>query len=188
MNVILASASPRRKELLGMVFDDFICIPSDADEVIPNEIPPEQSAEFLAVKKAVKVAEDHRSAFVIGCDTTVIFGGEVYGKPYDEENAKRILRTLSGNVHKVITGVCLCMNGKSMSFSEETDVEFYPLLDEEIESYVRTGLPMDKAGAYGIQDKGFLPVKRIYGDYFNVVGLPAARLKRETENFLRLFR
>ncbi|MGN1136459.1 MAG: Maf family protein [Oscillospiraceae bacterium] len=187
MKVILASASPRRRELLASVFDEFECIPSDVEENISSEIPAEQSAEFLAVKKAAHIAGNHKDSLVIGCDTIVVFNGRVFGKPTDETDAKRMLSELSGNTHKVITGVCLFYNGRSLSFSEETEVEFYPLSDEEIESYVRTGSPMDKAGAYGIQDKGLLPAKRIYGDYFNVVGLPTARLKREAERFLRLF-
>lgn len=187
MKVILASASPRRRELLASVFDEFECIPSDVEENIPCEIPAEQSAEFLAVKKAAHIAENHKDSLVIGCDTIVVFDGRVYGKPADESDAKRMLSELSGNIHKVITGVCLFYKGRSLSFSEETEVEFYPLSDEEIENYIRTGSPMDKAGAYGIQDKGLLPAKRIYGDYFNVVGLPTARLKREAERFLHLF-
>ena len=187
MNVILASASPRRKELLASVFDKFECIPSDVDETLPEEIPAEQSAEFLAVKKAAHIAKKHADSLVIGCDTIVVFNGKVYGKPHDEADAKRMLTELSGKTHKVITGVCLFYKERSLSFSETTEVEFYPLSDEEIESYIRTGSPMDKAGAYGIQDKGFLPARQIHGDYFNVVGLPTARLKREAERYFRLF-
>lgn len=187
MKVILASASPRRKELLASVFDEFDCIPSEVDETIPEGIPAEQSAEFLAVRKAAHIAKDNADSLVIGCDTIVVFNNTVYGKPSDENDAKRMLTELSGNIHKVITGVCLFYKGKSLSFSETTEVELYPLADDEIESYIRTGSPMDKAGAYGIQDKGFLPEKKICGDYFNVVGLPTARLKREAERFLRLF-
>lgn len=188
MKVILASASPRRQELLRSVFDEFECIPADIEENVPESVPAEETAGFLAVKKAAHIAKDRGDDLVIGCDTVVVFDGKVFGKPADEAQAKKMLTALSGRTHKVITGVCMFLCGRSMSFSEETKVEFYPLSEEEIDSYIATGSPMDKAGAYGIQDKGFLPAKSITGDYFNVVGLPAARLKREAERFIRLFR
>ena len=185
MNIILASASPRRQELLNYVFDDFRCIPADIDESLPHEISPENSAEFLACKKAAHVAEAHPDSLVIGCDTVVVCDNEIFGKPSDEAQAEKMLRRLSGREHLVITGVCFFQNGRKHSFSEVTKVEFFPLSAEEIADYIATGSPMDKAGAYGIQDKGFLPAKRIDGDYFNVVGLPIARLKREADSFLR---
>lgn len=188
MKVILASASPRRQELLHSVFDEFECMPADIEENVPDSVPGEETAEFLAVKKAAHIAKNHRDDLVIGCDTVVVFGGKVFGKPADEAEAKQMLTALSGNTHKVITGVCMFLCGRSISFSEETEVEFFPLSEEEIDSYIATGSPMDKAGAYGIQDKGFLPAKSIKGDYFNVVGLPAARLKREAEKFLLMLR
>lgn len=188
MKVILASASPRRQELLRSVFDEFECMPADIEENVPDSVPAEDTAEFLAVKKAAHIAESHKDALVIGCDTIVVFSGSVFGKPADEAEAKQMLTALSGNTHKVITGVCMFFHGRSMSFSEETEVEFYHLSEEEIDSYIATGSPMDKAGSYGIQDKGFLPAKSITGDYFNVVGLPAARLKREAEKFIKLLK
>lgn len=185
MKVILASASPRRQELLGYVFDEFECKPADIDESLPDEIKAEESAEYLAVKKAEHIAKEYPDALVIGCDTVVVHKGTVYGKPADEKDAAEMLGELSGEKHSVITGVCLCLNGKKHSFSDVTAVEFYTLTEKEISDYIATGSPMDKAGAYGIQDKGFLPVKSITGDYFNVVGLPIGRLKREAEAFLR---
>jgi septum formation protein len=184
IKIILASASPRRKELLGYIFDEFECIPSDAPEVVPDGISAEETAEFLAVQKARYVGKTHSDALVIGCDTVVILDGEVFGKPCDESDAKRMLTRLSGRTHKVITGVCFYFGGRTVSFSDVTEVEFYDLTEKEIDSYIASGSPMDKAGAYGIQDKGFLPVKSITGDYFNVVGLPAARIKREAEKFM----
>ncbi len=185
MRIILASASPRRKELLGAVFDKFECIPANIEESVPPAVPAEETAEFLAVKKAAFIAEKYPDALVIGCDTVVILDGTVYGKPADEADAKRMLTELSGRVHSVITGVCLFAGARSVSFSERTEVEFFPLSEDEINAYIASGEPMDKAGAYGIQDRGLLPAKSISGDYFSVVGLPAARLKREAEKFLR---
>ena len=181
MSVILASASPRRQELLRYAVSEFQIIPSDADETLPDNIEAESSAEFLAVKKAMAVAEKHENDIVIGCDTVVVLGDEIMGKPADKNDAAAMLSRLSGKVHKVITGVCICRNGRSMSFSECTEVEFYELSADDIESYVSTGDPMDKAGAYGIQSEGCVLVKGIKGDFFNVVGLPVARLKRMLE-------
>lgn len=185
MKIILASASPRRQELLGYVFDEFECLPADIDETLPSDISAENSAEYLAVKKAEHIAASYPDALVIGCDTVVVHKGKVYGKPCDEAEADKMLRSLSAEKHSVITGVCLCLNGRKHSFSDVTKVKFYPLTQEEIAAYISTGSPMDKAGAYGIQDKNFLPVESIEGDYFNVVGLPIGRLKREAEAFLK---
>ena len=165
MKIILASASPRRRELSAYIFDEFECIPADIDETVPKGIPAEKTAEYLAVEKASFIAKTHPNDLVIGCDTIVVCDGRVYGKPADKNEAEHMLKTLSGRKHTVITGVCLLLDGRKESFSESTEV--------------------DKAGAYGIQDKELLPVRSITGDYFNVVGLPAARLKREAESFLR---
>ncbi|MCQ2465060.1 MAG: Maf family protein [Oscillospiraceae bacterium] len=184
MDIILASASPRRKELLGYFVSDFKCIPADIDETIPSDVSAEKSAEYLACMKAEHIAADYPDDVVIGCDTVVVYGGEVYGKPSSEEDAERMLKTLSGRTHSVITGVCICRGTKKESFSETTEVEFFELSGDEILNYIRSGSPMDKAGAYGIQDGNFLPAKSIRGDYFNVVGLPAGRLKRELDSFL----
>lgn len=184
MNVILASASPRRQELLGYIFDSFECIPADIDETLPHGIAAENAAEYLAEKKAEHIAAKHPDDLVIGCDTIVVYDGRIFGKPKDAADARTMLRALSGKIHHVVTGVSMLYNGRRTGFSDVTEVEFYPLSDREIEEYIATGSPMDKAGAYGIQDKKFLPVKRINGDYFNVVGLPAARLRREAERFL----
>ena len=160
--VILASASPRRQELLKLVVQEFSICPADIDETIPEDIAAENAAEYLAVKKASAVADDPRHI----------------------NHAREMLTKLSGRVHKVITGVCICSRGKRTSFSETTEVEFYPLSPKEIEDYIRTGDPMDKAGAYGIQSQGCMLVKGIIGDFFNVVGLPVARLKRELDKIV----
>ena len=183
MNVILASASPRRKELLGYVVPRFEIIPADVDETLPEGIPAEKSAEFLAVKKAEHISARYPESVVIGSDTVVIVDGEILGKPLDEEDAYRMLKKLSGKIHTVVTGVCISRGEKKKSFSEATRVEFYPLSDGEIRDYIATGDPMDKAGAYGIQGEGCVLIKGIEGDFFTVMGLPAARLKRELSEF-----
>ncbi len=181
MSVILASASPRRQELLKFAVNDFEIIPSGADETLPDNTAPEKAAEFLAVKKALFVNREHEFDTVIGCDTVVILDNEVMGKPENINDARDMLHRLSGKTHKVITGVCICRRDRMKSFSEITEVEFYELTDKEIDDYVNTGDPMDKAGSYGIQSEGCTLVKGIRGDFFNVVGLPVARLKRELE-------
>ncbi len=181
--MILASASPRRKELLKYAVPEFEVIPADVDETVPGHIPVKKSAEYLAVKKAEHIAELYPDSLVIGCDTVVIIDGEILGKPADETDAERMLKMLSGKTHSVVTGVCIISEDKRKSFSEETLVRFYPLTDEEIRGYIATGDPMDKAGAYGIQGEGCVLIEGISGDFFTVVGLPAARLKRELAEF-----
>lgn len=182
--VILASASPRRQELLKYAVRDFQIIPADTDETIPEDIAPEMAAEYLAVKKAEAVGKEHEFDTVIGCDTVVIIDNEILGKPVNINHAREMLKKLSGRKHKVITGVCVYQRGKASSFSQTTEVEFYPLTDKEIDAYVNTGDPMDKAGAYGIQSEGCVLVKGICGDFFNVVGLPVARLKRLLDDMI----
>ncbi|MBQ7128644.1 MAG: septum formation inhibitor Maf [Clostridia bacterium] len=184
MKVILASKSPRREELLKTVFEEFEIIPSDCEEVVPKNISVKDVAEYLAILKAKDVAKKYRDSLVIGADTVVIVDGEILGKPKDKFEAKRMLKKLSGKTHTVVTGCCLCLNGKMNSFSKSTKVEFYKLTSDEIAEYVKTGEPMDKAGAYGIQGKGALLVKQIDGDYFTVMGLPIAKLKREIDEVL----
>ena len=181
MNVILASASPRRLELMQLITKDFKVIPADVEEILPDEVGAIDAAEYLARLKAESVAVNNPSALVIGCDTAVIVDGEVLGKPKNSEDAFSMLRKLSGREHSVVTGCALCLNGRTLSFSEETKVNFYELTDKEILDYIATNEPNDKAGAYGIQGRGALLVKSIVGDYFNVVGMPVSRLKREIE-------
>lgn len=185
MKIILASASPRRQELMKLVCGSFKTVPADIDESIGDGILPMDAAELLARKKAEKVSEDYKNAVVIGCDTAVIVDDILLGKPLDDSDAYKMLALLSGRKHKVVTGVCLRYGEMEESFSAVSEVEFYPLTDEEINEYVETGEPKDKAGAYGIQGEGSLLVKGICGDFFNIVGLPAARLKRELAEFIR---
>jgi len=184
LNVILASASPRRKELLKLIFEDFEIRPADIDETISAEINPFEVAEKIAVKKAQAIKDEN--SLIIACDTVVIINEKILGKPKDEMIAFEMLSTLSGQAHSVATGVCLCYKGKTYSFSEVTDVEFYPLSAKEILEYIATGEPFDKAGAYGIQGKGGLLVKGIKGDFYNVVGLPVSRLRREILRFINI--
>ena len=183
--IILASASPRRQELLKLIFDDFIVEPSDIDETVRRSIELEQYPEYLALKKSRHVAEkNHFDDIVIGCDTGVFIGDIMLGKPKDEEQAREMLKLLSGKTHRVITGVSIFYKGQNISFSEVTEVEFYSLTDADIKEYVATGEPMDKAGAYGIQGKGALLVKQIKGDFYNVVGLPVGELKQRLKTLI----
>lgn len=172
MNVILASGSPRRKELLGLIYDEFEVITADVDETVPQGMNVYDVPQYLAQLKCGALAINHSDSVVIGADTVVICDGEIFGKPHDENDAKNMLRRLSGKAHDVVTGCCVMMNGEQIKFSEKTRVFFHELTEKEIDNYVLTGEPNDKAGAYGIQGKGALLVDRIDGDFYNVVGLP----------------
>ncbi len=175
MDWILASASPRRKELLAGLIEKFDIIPSQADENV-RENSPCTLVERLAERKALEVAlrPENEGKMVVGADTVVAFEGEVLGKPKDEEDAFRMLSALSGKEHAVYTGVCFAYQKagacKVYTRSEKTAVCFYPLTKEWILQYIAGGSPMDKAGAYGIQDGGL--VEKIVGSYTNVVGFP----------------
>lgn len=194
--IVLASASPRRKELLEQVGVEFTICPAKGEEIITKSIPQEVVVE-LASQKAMEVAgllqsygDSHgdvttpTDTIVIGADTVVAYDGRILGKPADEEEAKKMLAFLQGNTHSVYTGVALVFmdaSGKAgiHSFYEKTDVEMYPMSQAEIDRYVASGEPMDKAGAYGIQGKCAIHIRQISGDYNNVVGLPVARLYQE---------
>lgn len=177
MRIILASGSPRRRELLEMLgVKDLEIIPARGQELPHPELSPAGLVKELSRAKAAEVAEDHPDAVVIGADTVVSVDGSVLGKPRDGQNAARMLRILSGRAHEVFTGVTVMKNGAVQSFVERTQVRFRKLSEEEIEAYVATGEPMDKAGAYGIQGVASLFVEGIDGDFFNVMGLPVCRL------------
>ena len=182
--IVLASKSPRRQELIRNITEDFEVAVSPVEEILPEGTPLEEAPVYLSALKARAVAEERPDSIVIGADTVVILGDTLLGKPKDEKDAFRMLSLLSGKVHTVITGCCIIKNGEEKRFFETTRVEFYPLSDREIEEYIVTGEPMDKAGAYGIQGKGMLLVKGIEGDFFNVMGLPVGRLKRELDSFI----
>lgn len=184
MKIVLASASPRRKELIKTLYDEFEQVVPDIEENVPDKIEPEEGPEYLAVRKALSVAGNRSDALVIACDTSVFLDEHVLGKPADADDARRMLRLLSGRTHKVVTGCCVWYKGRQVSFSENTLVRFYDLSEREIEDYIRTGEPFDKAGAYGAQGRGMLLVHSVEGDFFNVIGLPVARLKRVIDAFL----
>jgi septum formation protein len=174
--VVLASASPRRRELLRLVGIEHTVIPADIDEDYPPGEAPAVYAERLAREKAGAI--DRADAVVIGSDTIVVVDGDVLGKPRDREQAVAMLRRLSGRAHVVMTGVAVAWRGRMSSGVEEVSVTFRALSDDEIRRYVETGEPMDKAGAYGIQGFGATIVDRVDGDYFAVMGLPLNRLVR----------
>lgn len=177
--VILASASPRRRELLTLADIKYSLCIKNVDETVPEGLTPEEGAEYTAEQKTLPVSEANPDAIVIGADTIVVQDGEIFGKPKDEEDARRMLIRLSGKEHQVITGVCLAAGDTKIKFHETTTVRFHKLDREEINRYIRSGEPMDKAGAYGIQGRGCLLVESINGDFYNVVGLPVARVARE---------
>lgn len=180
MDIILASQSPRRKELLcQMGLKGFKIISPDVDETVEENLSPDQLVEELSLRKARAVAEEaDEDDLIIAADTVVALEGSVLGKPADEREAFGMLSALSGNRHRVYTGVTVLRGSRSITSHEETIVTFRDLDPEEIMNYIETGEPMDKAGAYGIQGLGALLVSGIEGDYFNVMGLPVFRLGR----------
>lgn len=182
MRVVLASNSPRRKELLAEILPEFEIIPSFAPE-ISNAVLPEEVVVELAEHKARDVWNFNREALVIGCDTVVDLDGKVLGKPANAADACRMLNGLSGKTHFVHTGVCVIFGEDKRVFCETTSVTFRNLTQKEILDYVSGGAPMDKAGAYGIQECGF--VSEFSGSYNNVVGLPTERLKKVLQNYKR---
>ena len=175
MNVILASQSPRRKELLGLFRIPFEIRVADIDETMD----PEKSVfdEVARVSRAKAEATPHESDdVVIAADTIVVCDGQRLGKPADEQDAYRMLRLLSGRDHQVMTGMCVLYRDKAITCTEVTDIHFRELSDKEIWAYIRTGEPMDKAGSYGIQGGAALFAEKMAGDYYNVMGLPVCRL------------
>ena len=173
--MILASQSPRRKELLGMITEDFEVCPAYADEVIPVGVTAFFVSVMLAEQKCTEVVEriapDDKTV-VIACDTAVIYENRIFGKPKNKKEAFDMLRALSGNTHFVSSGYCIYYKGRYFKRMESASVTFSDLSDDDIKEYIATGEPMDKAGAYGIQGKGGLFVRKIVGDYYTIVGLP----------------
>ena len=182
MRYILASKSPRRRELLSSIVDNFEIITREVDETLPRDIHPREGVEILAVRKGEMVAREvGDDALVISSDTLVELGGIPLGKPKDEADAFRMLKSLSGKAHNVHTGVAVHLGGRVYSGVATTAVHFREITDEEIYSYIATGDPMDKAGAYGIQNGGGLFVTKYDGDYDTVVGLSVKLTKRLIE-------
>ncbi|MGM7720959.1 nucleoside triphosphate pyrophosphatase [uncultured Metabacillus sp.] len=178
-SLILASASPRRKELLELLQIPFKIIVSEVDEILDESLHPAEMVQSLAMQKAASVAKHNKHSYVIGSDTLVVYGERMLGKPSSKREAIELLQMLSGKTHEVYTGVAIMYGEQIQSFYEKASVTFFPLTQKEIKEYVSTGEPMDKAGAYGIQGYGALLVEKIHGDYYAIVGLPIARTNRE---------
>ena len=180
MGIILASQSPRRKELLELAGIKHRVIVSQVAEILDQDLDIAGQVQDLAIQKACAVAELYPQETVIGADTIVVLDGKILGKPKNEEDAFNTLKALSGRKHQVMTGIGIINKEKELltSFVNITEVEFYYVTDEWILNYIKSGEPMDKAGSYGIQGKGFELVKSISGDYYSVMGLPIAALKR----------
>lgn len=174
MKVVLASASPRRKQLLKLIFDDFDVLPADVEEKTSCTDPVGMVKE-LSLMKASWTAQRCEADVVIGADTVVALDGKILGKPKDEDDAVRMLKSLSGRTHLVATGVTVITKEQTVTFADTSLVTFKTLCDKDIADYVATGSPLDKAGAYGVQDSGF--VQKTEGSYHNVMGLPVEKLE-----------
>lgn len=184
--IILASQSPRRKELLSGIVDDFKTEVRSVDEVFPDGLTNGEIAVYLSELKAQAFKEDvQQEEVIITADTIVCIGSKVLGKPKDKTEAIKMLKGLSGNTHEVITGVTLLTNTQKLSFYDKTLVTFYELSDEEIDFYIEQHQPFDKAGSYGIQEWiGYIGIKEMKGDYYNVMGLPLHLLYRKLQKFI----
>lgn len=185
MAIILASQSPRRRQLLEqMGFTDFLIRPAQGEELADPNLDPGGLVEALSRQKALEIsASADPEDLIIAADTVVAVDGQVLGKPHSIQQAQEMLSALSGREHTVYTGVTVCRGGQVLTQHEATTVRFRPLTAQEIDAYIATGEPMDKAGSYGIQGRGALLVEGISGDYFNVVGLPVCRLGRMLTQF-----
>lgn len=182
--IILASKSPRRKELMELLKIPFEIIVSDIDEQIDYNNDLVKEIEKLSYQKASAVYKDNKDALVIGSDTIVKIGNDVLGKPHSLDEARKMLKELSDNTHEVVTGVTIIYKDEIDTFSSVAEVTFYPLSDEEIEEYIHTNEPMDKAGSYAIQGDGAKFIKSINGDYYSIVGLPIAKVYHKIKKYL----
>ncbi|WP_026690507.1 Maf family protein [Alteribacter aurantiacus] len=181
--LILASQSPRRKELLEQAGITFHMISSQVEETVDPSLSSEELVVSLATQKAEAVFKENKDHVVLGSDTVVSIDGKVLGKPEDKEDARRMLRMLSGRTHDVYTGVAVLSGDQTRTVCEKASVRFFDLSDDEIEAYINSGEPFDKAGSYGIQGLGAVLVERISGDYFAIVGLPLAKTIRVLKEF-----
>ncbi|MEK3890574.1 Maf family protein [Bacillus sp. FSL K6-3431] len=177
-HLILASSSPRRKDLLEKLSFPFTTYSPNVDESVSKELSPSEIVSILALRKANNIALKFPQAYIIGSDTIVVCDGIVLGKPQCREEGEQMLKQLSGRTHSVYTGVAVVNTNETKVFYDKTDVEFWELSTTLINQYLDSGEPFDKAGAYGIQGYGALLVKSIIGDYYSVVGLPISRLSR----------
>ena len=176
--IILASKSPRRKQLLSMMGLEFTVQTADIDETMDPSQTPAHEVAAVSARKAAKIAAQHPDDVIVSADTIVVIDGKILGKPKDEADAARMLRMLSGRTHTVYTGLTVFTNGESSTQVVGTEVTFRDLTDAEIDAYIKTGEPMDKAGSYGIQGYGSMFVSHLNGDYFCVMGLPVCTLSR----------
>ena len=183
MKTILASASPRRKELLSLAGIEYEVVVSECEEILPEKILPHEAVMLLAKQKAEDVFSRNSDCMVIAADTVVALEDKILGKPKDAEDAFNMLSALSGRQHTVYTGVCIMTKAKTDCFFVGTDVEFYSLTEKEIREYIATKEPMDKAGAYGIQEHGDMLLENLSGELENVIGLP---LKKVQQTLLEL--
>ncbi len=182
--IILASRSPRRKQLLEWAEVPFIIVTEDTDESFPPDLTPESAAIHIAMNKGMAIHRKHPDATVISADTIVVLNERIIGKPENRQDAINILSLLSGKHHKVITGVSIIHGDKQKAFADITDVLFYELTRDQIEFYVDKYRPYDKAGAYAIQEWiGVIGIKSVKGDFYNVMGLPVSRVVRELKQF-----
>ncbi len=178
MRIILASKSPRRIELIKMITDDVIIRPTDTDETFDNKKSIYENVMLAARSKALAAKDDtvQKSDYILGVDTIVVLDDTVYGKPKDKDDARRMISSLSGRSHKVISGVCIIREDEENMFYDETEVTFDTMTEEETESYISTPEPYDKAGAYAVQGLAGKYIKSLNGCYFNVVGLPVNKI------------
>lgn len=176
--IILASSSPRRRELLSMIGLNYRIETSGEEEVQPHGLPPAEFVKTLALQKAQPVAQLHPHDCVIGADTVVYLEGDILGKPHTPQVAKTYLTRMQGKSHVVFTGIAVVKDGRTDIRHCETTVTFAPMTEREIDAYVATGEPLDKAGAYGVQGPGGVFVERVDGNYFNVIGMPLPLLYR----------
>ncbi len=181
--LILASQSPRRRELLQLLAIPFEVIPAKVEEKIDPDRDPAEEIQRLAQKKASWIFQSHPDSLVIGADTVVVIDGMILGKPKDQKEAQAMLHRLSDRTHQVITGVCLIDAKQTDCFVNITEVTFYPLSEEEIDRYTQSNEPLDKAGAYAIQGAAALFIKKIDGDYYSVMGLPIAEIAQHLKHF-----
>jgi len=181
--VILASGSPRRKELLKRIVEEFEVIPADIDETVMNEESPQSYAERMSRTKAAHLAQDYPEELILAADTIVAVDEKILGKPVDRKDAKAMLMSYSNRSHEVLTSVTLRQGMQEKTFVVTAVVEFYPMTDEEIESYLDHNEWQDKSGSYGIQGAVSLFVKGIKGDFFTIVGFPISRIYQELKEF-----
>ena len=184
--LILASKSPRRVEILKNLGFTFKCSPTDVDEAFPNNLKTSKVAGYLAELKANAAFLEHPNDVVLASDTIVVFKNKIFGKPTSTSDARNMLSVLSGKKHIVYTGVSIKSSEKSVTFTQKTYVYFEKISQEEINNYIASGEPIDKAGAYAIQGKGSKFVKKIKGDYYTVMGLPAAKVYKKLKEFEKM--